>query len=108
MSINDQAYTVKIKTDVRHDRSTAYKDHKITQLADIKDIEVTPAVYADGTKALGYLSEDSPPRSGASIRLSHLIANVNPESCVPHICGDEPLETVAEVDRTVCSPHLWG
>ena len=34
-------------------------------------------MYADGTNALGYLSADSPPRSGAEIRLGDLIGAVN-------------------------------
>jgi len=71
---------VNMKADVRHDKTTAYKDHKPVEIDIINEIEITPAVYADGTKALGYLSENSPPQSGAKIRLGDLLGDVKPVS----------------------------
>uniref|UniRef100_UPI00058F8CDF LPD3 domain-containing protein n=1 Tax=Lamprocystis purpurea TaxID=61598 RepID=UPI00058F8CDF len=92
LTLGGRLYAVRIKADVRHDRSTAYKDHKAALVEHLADIEITPAVNKGGTDgALGYPAATGPTRSGVTVSLGDLLGPDKPAASQVRDPNGEPL-----------------
>jgi hypothetical protein len=74
------------------DNTTAYKDHKVVDIEDIAEIEITPAVFQGGNNvALGYPDRSGPAQSGAvfSIALKDIV-EIGAEIENAGVVGEDP------------------
>lgn len=61
---------------MRHDRSTAYKDHRLSEM--VSQIQVTPAASQGSLSGIGYPGATGPAQSGVTVSLGNLLGQHKP------------------------------
>lgn len=86
---NGALYGVRIKTDVRHDRSTAYKDHRLSEM--VTQIQITPAASQGSREGIGYPGTTGPAQSGVTVSLGDVYGSGKPMTSAMVDANGEPL-----------------
>lgn len=75
---NGNVIGVRIKADVRHNRRTSYKDHRIDDV--VTQIQVTPAAFDGSLAGIVNIRSTGHPQSGVTVRLGALVGADKPVS----------------------------
>lgn len=86
---NGALYGVRIKTDVRHDRSMAYKDHRLSEM--VAQIQITPAASQGSREGIGYPGSTGPAQSGVTVSLGDVYGSGKPTTSAMVDASGEPL-----------------